>query len=75
MKKLSYFYVKDALLFTGIIFFSQLFLEMTGAYQRKPEYWWIVPATGVTFGLAVLYAIVVVVWNARIDYQKQEKKK
>ena len=73
MKKLSYFYAKDALLFTGIIFFSQLLLEMINVYQRKPEYWWIVPATGVAFGLAVLYSIAVIVWNAWADYQQQVK--
>ena len=73
MKKLSYFYAKDALLFTGIVFFTQLLIEMCGVYQRKPEYWWIVPAAGAAFGVAVLYTIAVVVWNARIEYQQQEK--
>jgi hypothetical protein len=73
MKKLSYIPTRTAVSITGIVFFSQLLLEMSGAYQRKPEYWWIVPATGVAFGLAVLYSIAVVVWNARIDYQQQVK--
>jgi uncharacterized YccA/Bax inhibitor family protein len=73
MKRASYIPANAALQITGIVFFSQLLLEMTGVIQRKPEYWWIVPAAGAAFGVAVLYSIAVVIWNARIEYQQQAK--
>ena len=49
---------------TGIVFASQLVIELSGIVTRKPGMEWVVPACAVAFLSSLIYAAAVVAINA-----------
>ena len=67
MKKRDYFWARAMTQITGVVFFTQLFLEVFGALQRKPGFEWVIYACGATFILSLLYLLILVLINAWHD--------
>lgn len=66
-KKVSYKSARSFVEITGIMLGTHLVLELIAV--RKPEYWYILPVCGTLFGLSVIYAIILMIYNAYIDYK------
>lgn len=64
MKRLDYFWASALVKITGIVFLSQLIVELGGPATRKPGFEWVIYACGGAFGVALLYATVLVFLNA-----------
>lgn len=62
MKRIGYYYPTQLLCFTTGFYFTQLFLS--GSLM----FW-----SGVAWGLAVLFVIGVIIWNARVGLKQKEK--
>jgi len=65
MKRFDYSMARSFNIITGVVFASQLFLEMTGIVKHKTGFGWIVCACGGAFLLSIIYSIVLVLLNAR----------
>jgi len=65
MKRYNYSIARNFSVFTGIIFFSQLFMEVSGIIKRKPGFEWVIYACGGAFLLSIIYAAVLILLNAR----------
>lgn len=63
-KKYDYDLARTLTLFTGIIFFSQFLIEVSGTIVRQEGYEWIVPVTGILFLISMLYSLTLIVLNA-----------
>jgi len=61
MKRYEYSIARSLNVITGIIFLSQLFMEVS----RKPGFEWVIYACGGAFLMALIYAAVLVLLNAR----------
>ena len=61
-KKIDYFWAKAIVQITGIVFLSQVVVEML-AY-RKPGFEWVVYACGAAFFVSMLYASILILINA-----------
>ena len=61
-KKIDYFWAKAIVQITGIVFLSQVIVEML-AY-RKPGFEWVVYACGAAFFVSMLYAAILILINA-----------
>jgi hypothetical protein len=66
MKLLDYFWARALVTITGIVFLSQLIIEISGPVTRKPGFEWVIYVCGAAFGAAMLYAIALVLLNAWI---------
>ena len=64
VKKYDYFWARTIIKITGIVFLSQLILELSGAAQRKPGFEWVIYMCGVLFGCSVLYCMLLISLNA-----------
>ena len=67
LTKVSYTLASALVQITGIVLATQLAIELIAV--RKPEYWYVIPVCGTLFGLSVIYAIILVVYNAYVDYK------
>jgi len=65
MKRYEYSIARSLNVITGIIFFSQLFMEVSGIIKRKPGFEWVIYACGGAFLMALIYAAVLILLNAR----------
>jgi Ni,Fe-hydrogenase I cytochrome b subunit len=63
MKRYDYFWARIATQLTGIVFITQLLIEVAGA-QRKPGFEWVVLACGGAFAVAVFYSLALIALNA-----------
>lgn len=63
--KHSYSAARSLLTITATVLFSLLALEWSGVIIRKPGMEWVLPVCSVAFALAVLYANVLVILNAK----------
>jgi len=70
MKRYEYSIARSLNVITGIIFFSQLFVEVSGIIKRKPGFEWVIYACGVAFLLSIIYAAVLILLNARNEAEK-----
>ena len=66
-KKVNYRLARTLVEITGIMLGIHLVLELIAV--RKPEYWYVLPVCATLFGLSVIYAIILVVYNAYVDYK------
>lgn len=67
MKKYDYTLARILFKLTGIIFITQLLLEVSGIIVRKQGYEWVLPACGIALLLATAYAGILVLLNSRIN--------
>ena len=72
MKRLDYFWARALLTITGIVFMSQMVVEMGGPAPRKPGFEWVIYACGGAFGAALLYAAALVLLNAWIRWRESD---
>lgn len=72
MKKYDYFWAQAAVNIFGIVFITQLILELSGAIVRKPGYEWVVPVCGVIWLCSIAYALILIVLNAIISNAKEK---
>ena len=71
MKIYDYLIAQSLNIITGIIFFSQLIIEVGGLITRKPGFEWILPFCGGTFLLSVFYSLALVLLNAKARHNKE----
>lgn len=64
MNLIDYFWPRALCQITGIVFLSQLIIEVTGIATRKPEYDWVIYACGAAFLASLIFAVAVVFINA-----------
>lgn len=64
MKRIDYFWARMLVQITGIVFVTQLVIEVLGIAARKPGMEWVVPVCAAAFFASLLYAAAVVVINA-----------
>lgn len=64
MKKIDYFLARTLVQVSGIVFVTQLVIEVAGIATRKPGMEWVVPACAAAFFASLLYAAAVVAINA-----------
>jgi len=64
-KRYDYFWARIVTQITGIVFLSQLVLDLSGMIQRKPGLEWVVPACGVAFVVALIWSVALIVLNSR----------
>jgi len=62
MKRIDYFWPRAALKITGIVFISQILIDVLGF--RKPEFYWVLPMCGLLFMAAIVWTLYAVVINA-----------
>lgn len=67
MKKIDYFWPRALCQITGIVFLTQVPIELSNA--RLPGFEWVIYACGAAFLAALLYAATVVVVNANRSRQ------
>lgn len=60
-------YCKTAMTITGVMFFTQLIMDISGVIQRKAGYEWVLPALGLAFGVSLLITVVAIVLTAAIQ--------
>ena len=70
MKKLDYFWPRTVMTITGVVFFTQLIMEISGVIPRKAGYEWVLPALGLAFGVSLLIAVVAIVLNAAGEIER-----
>lgn len=78
MKRYDYYTSRQLVNMTGVIFWSQVILQVLGIIERKPEFDFILPLCGIIWIASIVYAITLVVLNASIrnkNNKKQYKKK
>lgn len=68
--KYSYTVSRAILQVTAILFFTQLFLESSGVITRDKGFEWAVPACGGALLIAVMYATLLILLNARARGRK-----
>jgi len=71
MKKHDYSLYRSLNIITGVVFFSQLILEVSGLITRKPSFEWVVPACGGAFLLSIVYLFVLILLNAKNEHNKE----
>jgi hypothetical protein len=64
-KRYDYFWARAATQITGIVFLSQLALEVSGVIIREPGLEWVIYACGAAFAASVLYSVTLIALNAR----------
>ena len=69
MKKIDYFWARASLKITGIVFFTQLLLELVGI-ERNSGFEYTVHICGAIFVCSILYSLVLIIVNA---YRTKEK--
>jgi hypothetical protein len=62
MKKIDYFWPRTFLQITGIVFLSQLFMEILGL---RIEFDWVIYVCAITFFISLVYAFLVIILNSR----------
>ena len=67
LNKIKYTLPRLLLETTGIMLGTHLVLELIAV--RKPEYWYILPILAILFGLASVINIVIIIYNAYVDYK------
>lgn len=67
--KYSYGFARVITQITAFVFFPQLVLEVIGVITRKEGFEWVLPVCGVTFLIAILYSLILVILNAHDKYQ------
>ena len=67
LNKVNYRLARTLVEITGIMLGIHLVLELIAV--RKPEYWYVLPICATLFGLSVIYAIILVIYNAYVDYK------
>lgn len=65
MKKYDYFWARAFIQITGVVFISQLIIELSGIAVRKSGFEWVVYACGAAFFAAILYSFTLVLLNTR----------
>jgi len=65
-RRYSYFIARQFSIITGIVFISQLFLEISGIITRKPGLEWIIYACGGAFFVSIIYSIILIALNSRL---------
>jgi len=60
----DYFWAKMLTRFTIVVFFSQLFLEVTGIITRDDGYEWVIYVCGAAFLASVFYSLTLIILNA-----------
>jgi len=66
-KRYAYFVARQLTIITGVVFVSQLILEISGLITRKPDFGWIIYACAGAFILSIFYSIVLILLNVRHD--------
>ena len=66
-KRYSYLIARQLTVTTGIVFISQLILEMSGLITRKPGLEWVIYACGGAFFVSVIYSAILIVLNIRCN--------
>jgi hypothetical protein len=64
MKKYDYFVARTLLKITGIVFLSQLMLEVSDVISRKPGLEWVIYACGAAFTASLIYSVALILLNA-----------
>jgi len=63
--KYNYYLSRQLVTITSIVFLSQLFIEVTGVVERKPEFEFILPACAILWIISISYALSLIILNAR----------
>jgi hypothetical protein len=63
-KKYDYFWAIEITEITGIVFVSQLVIEVSGIAQRKSGFEWVIYACGAAFACSLLYSAALILMNA-----------
>lgn len=61
----SYFFARALTTFTGIVFFTQIILNIIGLTSIKEGYEWVILACGTAFVASLIYAGVLIFINAK----------
>jgi len=70
MKKYNYSIARSLNIITGVVFFSQLILEVSDL-ARKPGFEWVIYACGGAFLLSIIYSIVLILLNVKNEHNKE----
>lgn len=68
MKRIDYFWPRALVQITGIVFVTQVLLELSGIGTRKPEFEWVIYACGAAFLASASFAMAVIainVWRSK----------
>ncbi len=64
MKRIDYFWPRAAVQITGIVFFTQVILEISGLAQRKTGLEWVLPVCAGLFAASVAWTLYAIIKNA-----------
>lgn len=70
MKRIDYYWPRAAVKITGIVFLSQIVMEVSGIASRKPEFWWVIYACTAAFAASIAWSVLAVLintWCAKFD--------
>lgn len=73
MKRIDYFLPGILFKITGVVFLTQLLIEVGGIAQRKPGFEWVIYACGGAFLASCVYLIVALVLNALVETKQLGK--
>lgn len=71
MNKYSYEFARALFSASTVLFFSQIILEVAGVADRKPEFWWVIPVCAAFWIASIIYSVVLIILNARIELNKE----
>jgi hypothetical protein len=75
VKLYDYFWARAFFKTTGIVFGMQLFFEMSGIVNRKPQFDWVIYACAFAFGLSLIWSAALILVNAWRTHKNPDVKR